>query len=315
MPRRVDPSRCARRNAKDPPPDVLVALKAADQKGQITNDQLRACGLDRGAVLRRARAGRLHLTYPGVYAVGHAAVTREGRLMAAVLACGEAAYLSWFSAGMLLAYLPWEERLPHVTVVGTKARSVTGIHAHRARSLHWRDVMRHEGIPMIAPARTLLDLATVLKPAALRRAARRAQAAHLVNLAQLLEAMGRCNGHPGVRALRAVVSDGPAPTRSELEDVVLELLDNAGIERPEVNPGLLLDGSKVIPDFLWRDRRVVVEADGAAWHDHKLAREHDVARQATLEAHGYRLVRVTWTQAVEHPHQTLARIRAALADG
>lgn len=44
----------------------------------------------------------------------------------------------------------------------------------------------------------------------------------------------------------------------------------------------------------------------------KLAREHDAERQALLEAHGYRVLRVTWSQAVLCPQQTVARIRAAL---
>jgi very-short-patch-repair endonuclease len=54
-----------------------------------------------------------------------------------------------------------------------------------------------------------------------------------------------------------------------------------------------------------------VEADGAAWHDDKLAREDDAERQALLEAHGERVLRVTWDQAIARPVQTLARIRVA----
>ena len=54
----------------------------------------------------------------------------------------------------------------------------------------------------------------------------------------------------------------------------------------------------------------VIEADGAAWHDHRLAREDDAIRQALLEAHGERVVRVTWDQAVRHRTQTLARLTA-----
>ena len=114
----------------------MVALTAAEQQGQITIAELRDCGLGQRAVAVRVRDGQLHRRYRGVYAVGHAGVTREGRFMAAVLACGSRAYLSWFAAGMLCDYLPWEERVPDVTVVATKARTVQGIRVHRARSLH-----------------------------------------------------------------------------------------------------------------------------------------------------------------------------------
>ena len=122
-------------------------------------------------------------------------------------------------------------------------------------------------MPVTSPARTLLDLAAVLSPEALRRAARQAQAERRVNVRQLREIVTRANGHRGVGALRAIVADGPAPTRSDLEDVVLDLLDDAGIERPEINAPLRLDGRTIIPDFLWRERRLAIEADSRRWHD------------------------------------------------
>lgn len=312
---RADPSTPHGEGQTTPPPDTLVALRAAEQQGQITTAQLRGCGLKTSAVATRVRNGRLHRVYRGVYAVGHAGVTREGRWMAAVLACGDAAWLSWHAAGMLMEYLPWEDRLPHVTVLGTKAPRVDGVEVHRARSLHWRDVMRHAGIPVVSPARTLLDLATVLSPEALRAAARRAQARHRVNVRQMLEVAARCNGHPGVGALRAAIADGPAPTRSDLEDLVLDLLDRGEVERPEVNAPLRVDGTTIVPDFLWRDRRVAIEADSRRWHEHKLTREHDADKQAMLEAAGWRVLRIDFTQTVRRPRQTLTRIQAALAEG
>jgi very-short-patch-repair endonuclease len=93
---------------------------------------------------------------------------------------------------------------------------------------------------------------------------------------------------------------------------VLDLIDRAGIPRPQINAALTLDGRTVVPDFLWPEQRVILEADGAAYHAGALARAHDAERQALLEAHGYRVLRITWDQAVRHPRQTLARIRAAL---
>ncbi len=289
-----------------------VALIAADQEGQITRRQLRACGLDDKAIARRVGSGRLHRMYRGVYAVGHAGVTLEGRFMAAVLACGEHAYLSHFSAAAHLGFMSWEERLLEVTVLGTSRRHVKGIRVHNARSLHWRDTVRHKGIWVTSPARTLLDLATVLPPNALRSAARRAQALHRVSVPQMLACVARSNGHPGTGALKAVIAGGAAPTRSTLEDLVLDLLDDAGIERPEINVPLRVDGLRIIPDFLWRPQRVAIEADSRRWHDHSLTREHDADKQAILEAHGWRVLRVDWEQTLSRPAQTIARIREAL---
>ena len=41
------------------------------------------------------------------------------------------------------------------------------------------------------------------------------------------------------------------------------------------------------------------------------AREDDAERQALLEAHGERVLRVSWAQAIARPQETLLRIRAA----
>jgi predicted transcriptional regulator of viral defense system len=294
-------------------PDVLVARMAAKQNGVVSLAQLRACGLGRGGVNTRVRNGRLHRMHRGVYAVGHLAVPERGRLRAAVLACGDAAVLSHFSAAAFWGIADPEGRPPDVSVIGTAGRSIRGLRVHRRPSLPACDVWTRDGMRVTSPARTLLDIADDLTGSGLRGTVRRAQAEQRVNVRQLVEVLCRAKGHRGAPALRAVVADGPAPTRSELEDIVLDLIDRVTAERPEINAMLRLDGERAIrPDFLWRERGLVIEADGAAWHDDKLTRENDAEKQAMLEAHGYRVLRITWEQAVRHPQQTLARIRAAL---
>ena len=313
MAKGVSRSNRAMRDQNETPRDALAARRAAEQKGQITARQLHACGLDGDAILRRVRNGRLHPVYRGVYAVGWPALTLEARFMAAVLACGDRSYLSWFSGAAHLDIIEWEERLIEVTVVGTSVRRVEGLRIHNARSLHWRDTIRHKGIWVTSPARTLLDLATVLHPTDLRNAARRAQANQSVSVRQLLDVVERSNGHRGVAALRGVIAEGPTPTRSYLENLLVDLLDAGDIERPEMNASLHLDGQTIIPDCIWRARRLAIEADSKRWHEHKLVRERDADKQAILEAHGWRVLRIDYEQMVRHPQQTLRRIRAALA--
>ncbi len=306
--RRVDERQSEKVDAR---PDVRVAELAAENWGVLSIDELRRCGLSDQAVLTRVRNGRLHPMHRGVYGVGHSNQPLEGRFLAAVKACGNDAFLSHFSANALFGILPWEERLVEVTVRGSSTREHEGIRVHRTKVFDPRDVTRHQGIPCTSPARTLVDLAAALEYRALRRAVRQAQALHLVNLRCLAEALDRLGPRRGVRELRRVMATGPAPTRSELEDVVLDLILRGGFEHPDVNVPLFLAGRRVVPDFRWPEQRLVVEADGAAWHDHRLAREDDAERQALLKAHGERIVRVTWEQAVVRPGETLARIRNA----
>ena len=107
------------------------------------------------------------------------------------------------------------------------------------------------------------------------------------------------------------MTTGHLPIRSELEEAVLGLVLRGGLAPPKVNVPLLVHGRLVMPDFRWPEQRLVVEADGATWHESKVAREDDAERQALLELTGERVIRVTWRQVIDQPHQTLARIVAA----
>lgn len=299
-----------------PPLDALVASIAGEQHGRIAIWQLRRCGLNDSAVARRVRSGRLHRVHRGVYAVGHAAETLQGQFMAAVLACGPGTVLSHFAAAAHHGLARWwDGRLPDVTVRDSHTRQIEGIVVHRSRTLDRRDIWRRDGINVTSPARTALDFAASARPAELRRLVRQGYVDRLLNVRVLLDVLARSGKHPGAPSLRAIVTEGHAPTRSELEDLLLDLIAAAGIDRPETNITLHLDGRRIETDFLWRHLRLVIEADGSAWHDDPLTRQHDAEKQAILEAYGYRVLRITWEQAVQHPQQTIARIRAAIVAG
>lgn len=295
----------------DARPDVRVAAMAGPEWGVLSLDELRACGLSRKAVAVRVSRGSLHPMHRGVYAVGHANPPLEGRFLAAVKACGPDAVLSHFATAALLGYVRWDGRHPEVTVLRSGTRVHRRIRVHRTQTLDPQDVAWYRGIPITSPARTLIDLAGSLDYRRLRRAVRQAQSLRHVELRQLTEALTRLGPRRGSANLRRILATGPAPTRSELEDVVLDLIVGGGLEHPEVNVPLVLAGRRVVPDFRWPSQRLVVEADGAAWHDDRLSREDDAERQALLEAHGERVLRVTWEQAIARPRETLSRIRAA----
>jgi very-short-patch-repair endonuclease/predicted transcriptional regulator of viral defense system len=292
-------------------PDAKVATLAAGQWGIVDVAELAECGLSRAGVNRRAHAGHLHALYRGVYAVGHPTVPLEGRFLAAVKACGRSAALSHFPAAAHLGFMDWEDRLIDVTIPANRRRRHPGLRVHSSSFMAVGEVTRHRGIRVTTPARTLLDLASCLSEKALRRLVRRAQSMRLVNVRQITAILVRHPRRRGAAKLRRIVATGPAPTRSELEDVVLDLILAAGFAHPDVNVALQLDGRRVIPDFRWPGHRLVIEADSAEWHDNQQAREDDAERQALLEAHGERVVRITWRQAVSQPSQTVARLWAA----
>jgi very-short-patch-repair endonuclease len=294
-----------------PSADARIAALAAEDWGVLSIEELRMCGLSRLAVARRERRGVLHRMHQGVYAVGHRAVALEGIWLAAVKACGEEAVLSHYSAAAHWGFVPWDDRLPEVTVPGSGTRRHQAVRVHRSALLDRKDAMVRDGIPVTAPARTLLDLAAILPYRPLRRAIREAMALRRVAIRQLVDALARRGPSRGSRNFARIIADGYTPSESMLSDIVLDLILAGGFERPDVSKPMVLDGRRVVPDFRWPKQRIVVEADGGQWHDHPLARQDDAERDALLEAHGHHVVHVTWNQAVAKQRQTLARFEAA----
>src|SRR6201992_2690455 len=79
-----------------------LAELARRQHGVVSIRQLQQLlGYSRAGVKGLVEAGRLHRIHHGVYAVGHVALSVHGECLAAVLAVGPGALLSYHSAGWL----------------------------------------------------------------------------------------------------------------------------------------------------------------------------------------------------------------------
>lgn len=289
-----------------------VAELATRQHGVITRWQLLAIGLSPDAVDNRLRAGRLHRLHRGVYLLGHTSAPAYAHEMAAVLAGGPGAVLSHRSAAHIwdLLLYPAHSRTPEITVPARNLNPRPGIRLHRVTRLDHRDVTRRQRIPVVTPARALLDLATIVKARELERALAEAQAKRTVTSSALEAVLSRNGRRAGTGALRGLLQDSgpPAMTRSEAEERLLKLIRGAGIPEPHLNTRL---GPYEV-DSLWRAERLVVEVDGFRFHSSRLAFERDRRRDAELQARGFRVIRVTWRQLLEEPEAVVARIARAL---
>ena len=158
-------------------------------------------------------------------------------------------------------------------------------------------------------AGTLLDLAATVRPETLDKAVERSMALRLFDLEAVKVASA--SGRTGCRALAAAI-DGydDAPTRSAFERRFLKLCRDHGLPRPQVN--VVVEGFEV--DFLWPLHRVVIEADGIAFHDTPQAAERDRQRDAVLALAGYRTQRFTWRQLTREP-QTVVAVLGQLLGG
>jgi very-short-patch-repair endonuclease len=220
--------------------------------------------------------------------------------MAGALACG--GVLSHSSAAALWRLLPPSSGAIDVSVAGNGGRNRRkGIRVHRSRTLTPSDITRRLGIAVTTPARTIIDL---------RSAAKRG-AGGAVSARELRQAVRQA----GVLGLRIDdAHEGADRTRSELEDLFLRLCRQRDLPVPEVNVRI----DSFLVDFLWRNRRLIVETDGYRYHGGRAAFEDDRDRDLKLKSLGYEVIRLSYRQVVEEPSRvagTLAPILAPGADG
>lgn len=220
--------------------------------------------------------------------------------------------LSHGTAAALWGFAP-EPDTASVTLAGRNIRQPPGLKIHRVGALDIRDVRLHQGVPVTAPARALIDYAAAAGDVAVADAVNEARVQGLVDDRQLEEAMERCPGRSGVGRVKALLARerGPAITRSDMEKRLRALVEQAQLPWPQFN--VRLHGFLV--DALWEDARVVVEADGYLVHGGRSAFESDRRRDQVLAAAGYVVVRIAWRQLWYEPMAVLARLAQALAVG
>jgi very-short-patch-repair endonuclease len=261
--------------------DVLRARLATRQHGAVGRLQLTALGFSRDEIAHDVKRRRLIRVHQGVYAVGHEALSDRGRMIAALIAAGPGAALSHRTAAYLWKLVPSMPSFVDVTLTDRAPRRRAGLRVHQARRL---ETTTHRSLKTTTPLQTIAQLAQADRD--------RARAEALV-----LELIPRS------------ADDHAEPTRSELERALLPALKRAQLPRPLVNHHVM--GREV--DFFWPDHDLVAETDGWRTHRHRRAFEGDRARDAMLQAHGYRVVRFTWRQVLHETLLVTVRIAQLLA--
>lgn len=232
--------------------------------------------------------------------------------MAAVMACGPGALLSHFSAAEL-----WDIRRSGSMLEVTRRSGGTprrGIRLHQTKVLEEAEIATKDGIPVTSAERTLLDLAARLDEKQIERALVAADRVGRLSWPELLRLIERTPRRPGVGRLRRIaaqVDPNAVAAASPLEVDFLALCRRAGLPKPQVN--VLVDGRLV--DFLWPERKVIVETDGYAFHADRPAFERDHVGTATLERLGYRVHRATYRMLSDDPRSFLELVRRSIRDG
>jgi very-short-patch-repair endonuclease len=269
---------------------------AQAQHGVVTAAQLEALGCSRSRRESWSRSGRLHPLFRGVYVVGRPMVSRKGRWLAAVLACGPGAVLSHLSAALLWGLIVAEG--PAIEVSAPRSRaSRPGITVHRRRGRPRCTVA--DGIPVTTIEQTLEDLARTFAPDALRRAAGEAEL-HPTFDPEALDP----------RVWATVDPDGAGRvSHNPLEDQFARVCRRAKLPAPERN----VPWGRWNIDFLWREQRVAVETDGRAVHARRTQFARDREKDRYLQLAGFTALRFTRYGVERRAGMVAEACRAALA--
>jgi very-short-patch-repair endonuclease len=289
-----------------------MARIAARQHGVVSRRQLLAIGMTDRGIRRRLSRGLLHRIHAGVYAVGHPRLTREGRWMAAVVACGQGSVLSHPDAAAHWGFYDRTGTWIHVTVKWR--RSVHGLVLHRTRRLDPDEVTVKDGIPVTTVERTFVDIAAMLSYDRLLRAMREAEFKRLLDLDSLNAAVERAHGRRNLNALRtAIARHRPGQIiRSELEHRFAELRRTGGLSEPQFNFPITVRGTTYVVDCYWPEHKLAVELDGRDAHERALAFESDRRRDAALSSIGVRPIRFTSNRLDYDGTGVLADLTAAM---
>ena len=155
------------------------------------------------------------------------------------------------------------------------------------------------GMPVTAPARTIVDLVGLTSRRELEALVVEAIRTNVVTLRALKRCAGALSarGRSGPRAVIRLLDawDPAAPPESVLESKLLAILRSAGLPAPVAQPEVALPGGTCARlDFAYPDRMVAIEADGYRWHGNAASWRTDLARRNQLTRLGWRTLHFTW---------------------
>ncbi len=275
------------RSSTDKPWHAVVAL-TEEHHGLLRLGDLLALGYHPRHVRRLVLAGLVHQLHPGVYAVGHRAISRHAQFLAAVWWAGDDAAISHETGAAFYTWVPDELPDIHVSVPHARVRSKPGVVVHRVRRLDHHDVVVHDGLPVTDRIRTLVDLADHLSYEELRAVAD--ELPYLPKAALARKAAG-LPGRRGAARLQQLIISEDADARFAMERRCVRYFAAHGVPEPQRN--VRVHGLFRV-DCWYPDALLVLELDSRAHHTRRRELEADRLRDRALDREGVHTVRLVW---------------------
>ena len=285
---------------------AAIAL-AAHQHGRITRTQLAQAGVGPTRTDAWVRDGRLLARHRGVYAFAPLQDTREGGWMEAALACGSRAMLGGLSGAAHLRIVSADGDRPDV-LAPRSCRGHPGINVHRLRRLP--PSLERDRISVARAPWLLIDLARRFADGPFKRAVNEADLHGLLDEIDLQRALAENRGRPGTARLARLLEIGlDEIPRNAMEEAFAAIVAGLPCPVPEMHVRLL--GYEI--DFLWRELRIAVEADGRTVHQRRLAFGHDRRKDRALQLADWLPLRFTYAEIVHQPGLVAGELCAAFA--
>jgi very-short-patch-repair endonuclease len=294
--------------------EVAVLRVAAAQHGCISRTQARNLGLSDRLISKRAASGRWQRLCPAVFRIEGAPRTWRQRLAALLLWGERGSAISHRSAAALHGLARFREGPLELTVT-RDVRAPQAHVVHRSTLLSRGDLTAIDDLTVTTIERTLVDLCTAESERDIRASVDEALRRRLTTVRKLRAAVDRSKHHRGIGLLRAIVDElegGKAPTESELESRVSELLERANLP-PAIRQQPLVAGGRVRRlDFHLKGTPVVIECDGYEYHSSPAAFARDRERNNALLARGFKVLHWTWSDVCTKPEALIQQVSEVL---
>ncbi len=269
----------------------------AASDGLVTRAALRAVGASDREIDWALKVGDVIRVRRGVLATPGIPLTAARLQAAAVLAGGEGAVLSHFAAAGRHRFPGVAPGALEISVPRQRAARMDGVVAHSAPDLQRIDTVNVDGLPCTAPARTALDLTSLVGPKVLRRIV-----AHL-------ERLQRRDGLAAIRAAAERIGNKRRPAVAPLLQLVDRMLldgagldltprcltafDAAGMRRPELEVPVTWGDRTFVLDAAFLPEQVDVEVDDDWSHATAAGSHADKERDRLARRAGWAVERVT----------------------
>ncbi len=279
------------------------------QHGLVTRFQTWQTGLTARQTDHLLTRKLLLPVHRGVFRDPAAPVTLDQRALAAVLASGPGAVVSYRLSVALWGMRNYQCLLTEVTTAG--ARRIPGVFSHRAARPPEQTTLR--GIPVASTARTVVDVATVVGRPILGMWLETWLSSKQLTLDALEQQMDLLKGHAGIPAVRAAMADRTllhAETDSPPEAALGLLLARHGLPQLVLHHLVTMpSGTEFELDWSYPAWRIAFEMDGYGVHLRSLdAFEHDRFRRNELEIDGWTILNFTKRQVEKRPKTVVGQV-------